>query len=242
VIKHIHFAEIDSTNAWAKQHADQWAKEGVTLVTASGQTAGYGRFKRRWESPSSVNIYATFCFWFDSQRTDLGHIPQLLALAAAQTIEKEGFSPTIKWPNDLLLKEKKLAGVLCETILDNGQRGIVCGIGLNVNMSQEALNLIDRPATSLCVESGRICNVEAILNLLKHLFVSSLHEFIQNGFTPFFPLLLERSTYKKGEGVRFHDNQTMIDAQFEALHPDGSVVLRMPNGDLKTFHAGEFII
>ena len=81
---------IDSTNSWAKAHPDQWAAEGVTLVTASEQMAGRGRFKRKWVSPPDVNIYATFCFWFDAERKDVGHIPQLLALAAAACFGKRG--------------------------------------------------------------------------------------------------------------------------------------------------------
>src|SRR4029077_7189564 len=107
----------------------------------------------------NLNIYATFCFWFDLQRTDIGHIPQLLALSAAQTLEEQGFLPTIKWPNDLLLRDKKVAGILCETILEQGLRGIVCGIGLNVNMPLHILNQIDRPATSLLFEGGHAFEV-----------------------------------------------------------------------------------
>jgi BirA family biotin operon repressor/biotin-[acetyl-CoA-carboxylase] ligase len=239
--KHIHFEQIDSTNTWAKMHIDQWADQGVTLVTASGQTAGRGRFKRRWESPPAVNIYATFCFWLDLQRADIGHIPQLLALAAAQVLEKREFSPTIKWPNDLLLQGKKIGGILCETVLEQGKRGIVCGIGLNVNMSQEALSQIDRPATSLLVERGQPFDVAAILDDLQRVFLLFLQEFIQKGFEPFFSLLQEKSSLRKGQMVRFHDNQTLIEAQFEAMHPDGSVELRLPDGSLRTYYAGEFL-
>ncbi len=241
ITKHIHFEQIDSTNTWAKTHADQWEPQGVTLVTASGQTAGRGRFKRRWESPPHVNIYATFCFWFDSKRTDSGHIPQLLALAAAQTLEKQGVLPAIKWPNDVLLNGKKVAGILCETVLEGEQRGIACGIGLNVNMPLDRLEKIDRPATSLLVESGHAFDSNAILEVLQHLFITFLYDFIRNGFASFFPLLQAKSALKKGQIVRFHDNQTLLEAQFEALHPDGSVELLLPNGTLKIFHAGEFL-
>lgn len=117
-MKHIHFDTIDSTNTWSKRHTGEWAPEGVTLVTASKQTSGRGRFKRTWISPPDVNIYATFCFWFDPKRNDVGHIPQLLALAGASTLMQQGFLPKIKWPNDLLLNGKKVAGILCETILE----------------------------------------------------------------------------------------------------------------------------
>ncbi len=241
LMKHIHFDQIDSTNTWAKTHVDQWATEGVTLITASEQTAGRGRFKRKWESPRDVNIYATFCLWLDLQRTDMGYIPQLLALAAAQTLEKEGFLPTIKWPNDVLLRNKKVAGILCETILEKDRRGVVCGIGLNVNMPFEALSQIDRPATSLLEETKQFFNVATILEDLQKKFILFLQDFMTKGFAPFFPLLQERSTFKKGDIVRFHDNQTFIEAQFDAMHPDGSVALCLPDGTVKMYHAGEFL-
>lgn len=241
ITKRIHFEQIDSTNTWAKMNVDQWAPEGVTLITASGQTAGRGRFRRRWESPFGVNVYATFCFWFDIHRTDIGHIPQLLSLAAALTLEREGFFPLIKWPNDLLIKGKKMGGILCETVSEQMRRGIICGIGLNINMPVDALKLIDRPATSLLAEKGREFDQIIILENLQHHFITFLGEFTHKGFSPFFPLLQERSAFKKGEWVRFHDNQTLLEGQFETIHPDGSVELRLANGILKIFYAGEFL-
>lgn len=239
--KHIHFERIDSTNTWAKRHPEEWDPNGVTLITASEQSTGRGRFNRQWVSPANLNIYATFSFWFDLGRADIGHIPQILALAAADTVESQGFFPTIKWPNDLLLNDKKIAGILCETILENGKRGIVCGIGLNVNMPLEILNQIDRPATSLLIEGGNVYEVDSILKLLQNHFLVKLNTFLQQGFSPFFPLLQEKSALKKGERIRFHDNQILLEVEFEQLLPDGSVELRLSNGMLKIFHAGEFV-
>lgn len=241
VEKHFHFEKIDSTNTWAKTHSDQWASAGVTLVIAAEQTAGRGRLKRRWESPPHVNIYATFCFWLRGESADIGHIPQLLALAAVQELEKEQFSPTIKWPNDVLLQGKKVAGILCETIVEENRRGVICGIGLNVNMPLEALLQIDRPATSLLVEGGRAFDVASLLEGLQKRFLNFLNEFLEKGFAPFFPLLQAKSALRKGQLVRFHDHQTMVEAQFEALHADGSIELRFSDGTTKRYYAGEFI-
>ena len=241
-VKRIHFEEIDSTNSWAKTHTGEWAPSSVTLVTASGQTGGRGRFKRRWESPSGLNIYATYCFWFDPNRTDVGHIPQLLSLAAAETLEREGFSPKIKWPNDVLLNGKKVAGILCETISGEERRGIICGIGLNVNMPQEMLEQIDRPATSLLAESGVEWGVKNILDKLTDAFILFLEAFVQKGFGSFFQKLQGYSVYGKGDAVRFHDHQKVVEAKFEAMHPNGSVELRLPDGSKKIYYAGEFLL
>ena len=240
--KRIHFESVDSTNTWSKTHINQWAAEGVTLITASEQTAGRGRFKRRWESPPHVNIYATFCFWISEQRKDIGHVPQLLALAAAQTLEEEGFKPILRWPNDLLLNGKKVGGILCESVLlENRGRGMICGIGLNVNMPLEILNKIDRPATSLFVEKGQALDPSFLLESLQEVFVTYLDGFIQKGFADFFPFFLKRSAHKKGQLVRFHDNQELLEAWFDQLHPDGSIQLRLSDGRSKIFHAGEFV-
>ncbi len=240
--KHIHFESVDSTNTWSKTYIDQWAAEGVTLITASEQTAGRGRFKRRWESPPHVNIYATFCFWMSEQRKDIGHVPQLLALAIAQILEEEGFEPVLRWPNDLLLNGKKVGGILCESVLrENRGRGIICGIGLNVNMPLEILNKIDRPATSLYVERGQPLDPSSLLESLQKVFVAYLDTFIQKGYADFFPFFLKRSAHKKGQWVRFHDNQKLIEARFDQLHPDGSIQLLLSDGRSKIFHAGEFV-
>lgn len=239
--KRIHFDQIDSTNTWAKTHPEEWNPAGVTLITASFQKAGRGRFKRVWVSPPNLNIYATFCFWMDSKRTDIGHIPQLLALTTTQMLEKEGFAPKIKWPNDILIEGKKIGGILCETILEEEKRGVVCGIGLNVNMPLDILTQIDRPATSMLVEKERTFEIDAVSKCLVDFFLEALGKFIDQGFSPFFPLLEERSALIRGQTVRFHDNQTLIEAKFEQLLSNGSVELRLSSGELKIFHAGEFI-
>ena len=241
VTKHIHFEKIDSTNTWAKQHSDQWDLKGMTLVTAAEQSGGRGRFNRKWVSPANLNIYATFCFWYSLERNDVGHIPQMLAIAASKSLENQGFFPQLKWPNDILLSGKKVGGILCETIVEGTKRGVICGIGLNVNMPLDILQLIDRPATSLCVEGGRSFEVSNVLETLKQCFVENMDLFLKGGFDQFFSYFQEKSSFKKGDEVRFHDNQIIVEANFVSLHPDGSVELRLRNGMLKKYYAGEFI-
>lgn len=239
-INHIHFDSIGSTNTWAKAHVAKWATPRLTLVTATQQTGGRGRFKRQWVSPPDVNIYATFCFLVSENRSDIGHIPQLLALAACQLLEQLGFSPKIKWPNDILIGNRKIAGVLCESVLYEGMRGVVLGIGLNVNMPKAELQKIDRPATSMQVEGGKFFVVQEILDELQKKFNAFLSEFILTGFSAFWEAFQSRSYFKKGDFVRFHDNQRIIQGSFEALLPDGSMAINL-DGEVKVFHAGEFV-
>jgi BirA family biotin operon repressor/biotin-[acetyl-CoA-carboxylase] ligase len=238
---HYHFETIGSTNTWAKENLDRMDPKGVTLISASEQTMGRGRFKRQWLSPIHQNIYASFCFHLDINRVDFGHLPQLLALSAIQILENFGFSPTLKWPNDILIQEKKLGGLLCETIMTEQKRWIINGIGLNVNMPSHLLNKIDRPSTSLFQESGQIYDINTLLKQLDQQFTSNLSHFMKEGFDTFFPSFKCRSTFKKGQQIRFHNNQEIIEGTFEELYSDGSVQIKLLSGISKRFYAGEFI-
>jgi BirA family transcriptional regulator, biotin operon repressor / biotin---[acetyl-CoA-carboxylase] ligase len=241
ILKHIHFETIDSTNTWAKQHSDQWAPQGLTIIRANEQTAGRGRFKRQWHSPPGINLYLTFCFWLPSDLINRGHIPQLLALAVVEVLEKNQCSPKIKWPNDVLLNKKKVAGILCETMSQEDKQGMICGIGLNVNMSQEESQCIDRPATSLFIETGKNFILQMIQDALENYFANYLMTYFEKGFDPFFNTFCCYSIYQPGDVVHFHDNQMLIEAYFEQFNLDGSIQLRLTNGLLKNFYAGEFI-
>ena len=235
-----HFTLIDSTNNWGKQNLHLFSPSALTLVTAEAQSAGRGRFKRRWESPAGQNIYASFCFVVDSQRRDIGNIPQVLALSAAKVLENSGFSPQLKWPNDVLLAGKKVAGLLAETTSLDAGLGVVIGIGLNVNMPLELLEQIDRPATSLCVESGHPFDVEEILSALQRQFLGDLELFLVAGFTPFLEEYRCRLPMD-GQLIRFHDNQRIWEGVLVAINDDGSLNLRLADGVIKRFIAGEIL-
>lgn len=240
-IHSIHFESLVSTNTWAKEHPLLWTPSGLTVVTACKQTGGRGRFNRQWISPPSINIYATFCFWLSSNKqAEVVYIPQLLAITCAELLEKYHFHPRLKWPNDILLNDKKVAGILCETIQDNAKIGIICGIGLNVNMPVFLLNQIDRPATSLLVEGGRPYPLAEIQAQLQNSFYNHLEVFLNHGFSPFFPLFENRFYYQKGQPIRFHNNQVWIEGTFEQLQPNGSITLRLPDNRIQTYYAGEF--
>lgn len=186
------FVSLPSTNGWAKQHLKDWAEEGLTVVTAAHQTAGYGRLGRIWLSPPHVNLYASFCLWREGGEEEAMHISHLLGLATACCLEEWGFTPCLKWPNDLLIKGKKVAGTLCEAVEADQRKGLVCGIGLNVNMTAEALQPLGRPATSLALEGGQFYDPFILLDALMHHFARNLSRFRREGFNPFFPLLYER--------------------------------------------------
>lgn len=242
VVETIHFPSIDSTNKWGKEHYSRWPDKGILCVTASEQTAGRGRWNRSWQSPPGVNIYASFCFWFDPERKDVGNLPQVMALAAVKTVEEQlQLFPTIKWPNDLLLSGKKVGGVLCETVIEQGRLGVVCGIGLNVNMELADLNAIGRPATSLLVETGNYHDPQEVFEHFKNNFELDLKRFFKGGFSPFHQRFVEKSSFKQGDSLSFHQGGERIFGTWNRLTEEGAVELTLLDSSKKVFFSGEFL-
>ncbi len=125
--------EVDSTNTYVRARAREGALEGLVVV-ADYQTAGRGRLDRRWESPRGANLLASVLLRPHCDGTDVHLCTGALALAAADACrEVAGVEPVLKWPNDLLVGESKLAGVLAEAEFSGGAlAAVVIGIGINV--------------------------------------------------------------------------------------------------------------
>lgn len=179
-----HFESLGSTNDWVKRHLKHLTHETLLLVTAETQTAARGQYGRKWFSPAGENIYASFGF-FAKESDDPLSLTHLLALSTAQALKKYGVNARLKWPNDLLVNGKKIAGILCETESVSDRLGIALGIGLNINMSSTTLNQINQPATSLLQETGTTHPLPEILSLLKDHFTADLSLFLREGFSPF---------------------------------------------------------
>ncbi|MDP1879362.1 MAG: biotin--[acetyl-CoA-carboxylase] ligase [Parachlamydiaceae bacterium] len=240
-IKEIYFEQIDSTNTWAKNHWLEWLSNGVTLIVANEQIKGRGRFNREWKSPKSVNIYATFCFWVDENRHDIGNIPQILAIQIVQLLQKKGLHSSIKWPNDILASGKKIAGILCETIVRENKKGVICGVGINVNMTEGMLKEIDRPCTSLLMETGQAFHSKELLDELKKMFKCSLNTFLLEKFDSFYEDYQKFFNLKKGDPITFLNDEKIFHGFFDSVLSDGSIKILIEKDIFKILHSGEII-
>lgn len=165
------FEHLTSTNDWAKTHVEEWLLDGITEVRADAQSRGRGQYGRTWFSPAGCNLYVSLCFWTTLSLHQLGQIPIAMAEVIVRTLQTYGLSPQIKPPNDVLVDSKKIAGILCETIEHGGQRGVVCGYGLNINMPPELLQQVDQSATSLLVETGIVHPREQLADQVRAAFL-----------------------------------------------------------------------
>jgi BirA family transcriptional regulator, biotin operon repressor / biotin---[acetyl-CoA-carboxylase] ligase len=126
------FESIASTNSYLLTQAAEGAPEGMVAV-ADHQSAGRGRLDRRWEAPPGASLLASVLFRPTFDPADLHLCTAAVALAAAEACRQvAGVGPVIKWPNDLLVGEAKLAGVLSEADFSHHACAVVVGIGINV--------------------------------------------------------------------------------------------------------------
>lgn len=150
---HIHDS-IDSTNAQALREVAAGA-QAPFVVTAESQTAGRGRRGRAWVSPFAQNLYFSLVLRIDGGMRQLEGLSLVVGLAVMRALHDTGVVDAgLKWPNDILVGQKKLAGILLELVGDPADVcHVVLGIGINVNM--QAAPEVDQQWTSVQLETGR---------------------------------------------------------------------------------------
>lgn len=167
--RQIHYFEaVGSTNDIAKELAQAGAPEG-TIVLAEEQTQGRGRLGRTWFAPPRSCLLLSLILRPNLAVADAFRLTMLCSLSAAVAVERvSGITPAIKWPNDLLVGAKKLAGILSEaSSLENSLQYAIVGIGLNVNFDPSALPEVAASATSLSALAGHeVSRVRLLQELL----------------------------------------------------------------------------
>ena len=158
------FGEVTST----MDECENLIKSGICkgMVTASSQTSGRGRNAKKWVSVANGNIYFSF---FDELDPELSLIPQRCAVAAFLAVETfvgNSAEVVIKWPNDILIGMKKVSGVIAKTMLFEGKRFYICGIGINVFPPEEnGMKFVWEPAA--VYEFAEVSTEDVLTALVK---------------------------------------------------------------------------
>ncbi|WP_422485535.1 biotin--[acetyl-CoA-carboxylase] ligase [Gudongella sp. DL1XJH-153] len=178
--KVVYFRSLESTNKTAKEIA-AISREG-TIVVAEQQTKGRGRLGREWISPNRKGLYFSVILKPDTDPTKVAKLTLLGAAAVNKGFLDMGIESEIKWPNDIIINGKKVAGILTEMNCELGTiNHIILGIGINVNQSKEEIpyELWDR-ATSLLIEKGTVVDRKelfaAVLNRLDQFYIDFENE------------------------------------------------------------------
>jgi len=167
------FDTISSTNDYAKQAVSQKQIKDTTLIITNSQTAGRGRFDRNFFSPAQTGIYMTFVLFPKKTINDILLITIISAISVVTAVKKlTGINLNIKWVNDILLNNKKIAGILTETVLNsktNTVESLITGIGINVT-TEKFPDELKNIAASLNVNISRNKLIAEIMNIFFDLY------------------------------------------------------------------------
>lgn len=238
-IRYYHLQTVDSTNTWAKEHAAEFAVDEVTVVTATEQTHGRGRYSRAWLAPAGKNLTISLGFFLENPSITPFALCQLASLTLEEFLQIHGISAKIKWPNDLLVNGKKIVGVLTERTQVNELPFIVLGIGLNVNMNAEELAEIPQSATSMYVEKNHTFSLESIKEFYVRLFVKRLEEAKATNFANVWSHWQKSLTWMLEHPVCIQTTQKRLQGKVIALESDGSILLESSDGATHTIHSAD---
>jgi len=236
------FKEVTSTNDALRELAKAGAPEG-TVVIADEQKTGHGRHGKPRFSPPGVNLYASVLFRPSIPPRDVAGFSFVASLALSDAIKAEGLDSTIKWPNDVLVDKKKVAGTLVEfATIDTRVDYVILGVGVNVNVTHDALRAAlgsaGHAAGSLREAAGR----EIDRNRFAAAFLNHLDRWVKTyttqGPDPLLAawrdreILTGRRVEIRGEGATYQGRVLGVDRE-------GHLLLRDPRGKRRRVLTGE---
>ncbi len=235
------FREIDSTNTYALNLNDSQAAHGLTLL-AENQTAGRGRFKRQWSAPGGKALLMSVVL----RGAKFGAAGSGLTMAAAVGVHRflDRLFPgecEIRWPNDLLLRGKKVCGILTEAgpwPADNP--GWVLGVGVNINQEPtDFLPEVRDTAISAAMASGRAFDRNELFAQAADVLETALDSIAsgpEGGET--IRKEWERSCVWMGRVIKVDTGAEIVEGTVIGAEPDGAIVLRLPSGVTRVLHSG----
>jgi BirA family biotin operon repressor/biotin-[acetyl-CoA-carboxylase] ligase len=233
------YDDIDSTNSHLVRKAAEGAPCG-SLCLAERQTSGRGRHGRNWVSPFGTNVYLSLLWRYPFGPGELGGLSLAAGSAVAGVLEAEGVAEVaLKWPNDVLWRRRKLAGLLLEVVGEaQGPSLVVVGLGVNTRLGEARATEIDQPWVDLesvpgLAGTGR----NRIAARLAEGLIGTMLRYGNEGFGPFVPEW-ERFDLYRGELVELRQGKRTRVGVHAGIDSQGALKLDT-DGTVETFQAGE---
>jgi len=242
----IYFPEVASTNAYLQQLARDGSPEGSVVVTGF-QQKGKGRQQRRWYAKAGENMLLSILL---RPELDIETV-QKITLAAANILidsiqtflDEKGLSRleiAVKWPNDLLVGKRKLAGILAEsTIRGKEVDALVLGFGVNVNTPvREMPDEVRELATSLYEACGKKFVLEEFIAHFLNTFERYYFWLVRHNYSG---VVDEWKKYcnQFGKAIKIHINGRVLEGYFEDISTTGHLLYRLQSGEIGTLIAGD---
>jgi len=236
----IHFDTIDSTNTKAKALASKGAEDG-TIVISEEQISGRGRLDRNWCSPKFKGIWMSVILRPNIDPINASTITLIGAAAVNKALKDFNIKTQIKWPNDIILNNKKLCGILTEMSSELNQINyIVIGIGVNVNISHEEFpKNINEIATSLKIEGGHNFSRQKLTAAILNHFEKLYEEFILDNNLSSTIDICRKNSYLIGKEIKLYNRGQLIAAKAVDISDEGLLVIEHKDGKIEKVISGE---
>ncbi len=236
------YTTVASTNSALRELAKAGAPEG-TVVIADEQTAAHGRLEKSWFSPPGVNVYASVLFRPAIPLREVPGFSFISSLALADAIAVEGLGPAIKWPNDVLVDKRKVAGSLVESASSGKQVDhVILGVGVNVNVKAAALRAALGDAARAAGSLGEAAGREIDRNVFAANFLNLLDKwasvFAAQGPAPVLAAWRDRDILT-GRRVQVRGEGEPYDGRVLGVDRAGYLLLRDPRGARHRVFTGE---
>jgi BirA family biotin operon repressor/biotin-[acetyl-CoA-carboxylase] ligase len=234
------FDTLDSTNSTAKELAVAGADEG-TVVVARVQKQGRGRYDRLWQSPEG-GVYLSLTLRPNISPENLSLLPFVAGLAVAKTMDSFGLRTIIKWPNDILVNGKKIAGILLESEVEGSTvKYVIVGIGMNLNIKMNVLSSDIQPrSTSMMHEKGSPVDYHEFLRSFLIQFEADYSLLTNHQYER---IITEWKNHSDtlGKTVRVQTSTEVIQGVACGIDPSGFLLIRTDNGRIKKIYSGDCV-
>lgn len=228
-----------STNLDAGKLLDEGGANG-TLVVADEQTGGKGRRGRSWVSPPGEAVYMSLALKLDFEPDKASMLTIVMAYAVATALRKvTGLDAGIKWPNDIVVKGRKLCGILTEMNMDGGRiRNVVIGIGINVNQCAFD-DEIKETATSVFVEKGQKTDRSVLIGAIMDCFEGLYEQFVKEQDLGFLCDEYNEMLVNRDRHVRVLDPGEEYEGIALGINTAGELIVRKEDASEVCVYAGE---
>lgn len=230
----IHVEEVDSTNNYVRSMADSFPEKEFVVVTADFQTSGRGQRGNSWESEKKKNLlFSIVCHptFLEANRQFI--LSQVISLSIKEELEHHVKKISIKWPNDIYWREKKIGGILIENDLEGKHiASSIIGVGINLNQLEFAS---DAPnPVSLLQATGQSKDADTILRKILGRF-ECYYRKLEEGQAHLIAELYRKSLLRKRGYYMFRDKDGLFGARIHHIEPDGHIVLLDTEKNLRRY-------
>lgn len=234
----LRFDSIGSTNTEAANQARQGADEGLCVI-ASEQSAGRGRHGRTWVSDPDAGLYFSIVL---RPKLDFRHLPLITLMtgvAVYDTLKEFSLKPDIKWVNDVLIGERKISGILAETVDTPPGNAVIVGVGINLKSSNFPDDIAETATSIQAEHAGAVTSSNVEGALIKYL--SYWYEILKNddGPTEIIQNWRQRSSYFSGKAVRVTLPDGILEGTTDGLEENGALRVKTGDGSVTIVQAGD---